>query len=70
MQDKIVLMKAAKMQREIKTYKEDIKRYVNMLHERDDKIKEKEEEIKKLKDEIVFKDKMISTINKKKKGKK
>lgn len=72
-----IMKKLAIMQTENRNYKQDVKRYTQMLIERDEKInelkKEYEAKITKLKDEMAFKDRMLKELRPKpkiKKGKK
>ena len=64
--DANIMKKLAIMQTENRNYKQDVKRYTQMLIERDEKInelkKEYEEKITKLKDEMAFKDRMLKEL--------
>jgi vacuolar-type H+-ATPase subunit I/STV1 len=61
-----IMKKLAIMQTENRNYKQDVKRYTQMLIERDEKInelkKEYEAKITKLKDEMAFKDRMLKEL--------
>ena len=69
-----IMKKLAIMQTENRNYKQDVKRYTQMLIERDEKInelkKEYEEKITKLKDDIAFKDRIIKRTKAETKDKK